>query len=608
MTSNTKKIVLLKEMLGNINWGIRQLIVISPQIMILMTIAALLESVLPAGLALSTRFLINSISEVMSSDVHYFNVILTPLLFTLAFIIVQNVCTAVKGYLALVFRDEVNLKISHTVMEHASKHEVAFFENSENQDLLARVNQNTANHLSNCFINVLNLAADLVKLSSLSVILIFIEPLVAIVIIPLFLPYLYFKIQLAKDRYSIHHGQAFKRRWTHYFIGLLTQPEKVTEIRLLGIAEYFLEKFRTIMAEFNTQEKSLYKRTLVGNLVFSTIANLVIFMLLWKIIVRVLAGALTIGDVVIFIGTSANLRNLLENTTNVLSATHEHSSYIGNYREFLSRAARAGEKRSLLPVTFSGGTVELKDITFTYPGTKKPILKNISLKIQPGETIALVGQNAAGKTTLAKLIAGLYKPDSGVITIDGQDLQDCSPQQLYRKIAYVFQNFGKFEASVADNIAVGDWQKLMDNEAAIKTIAREVNLNHIIKNYPQGYKTLLGRLFGTYDPSGGQWQYIAIARAFAKESVLLILDEPTANLDIQSEYELFKRFKDLAAGRTTVLISHRFSTVKIADRIIVLNEQTIIENGTHKELLQKGGSYAAMFKLYQNQMDFEHLH
>ena len=607
MSGTSAKTLPLKELWKNVIWGGGQLWRISPHLMIMMALTALFESVLPAGLAITTRFLINRVSELTGSGPQQIKAVLIPLLFILALIILQNVSTAIKFYFGQVFKDIVNLKISYQVMAHASMHDVSFFENSNNQDMLARVNENTAHHLSSCYMNVLTLAADLVKLSSLSIILILIEPLIAIVILPLFIPYLFFKIRLAKDRYTIHHRQTLKKRWTKYFVGLLTKPQQVAEIRLLGIATFFLEKFNNLMVEFNAQEKGLYKRNFIGNLIFSTIANLVIFMILCKIVLRAIAGALTIGDVVIFIGTSANLRNLLENTTTTLSTIHEHSSYIGNYREFLYLSALTHDKQDKLPVTLTNGAVELKNVSFTYAGSKEPALQNISLKINPGETIALVGENAAGKTTLAKLIAGLYEPNSGAITIDGQNIQHCSQEYLQKKIAFVFQNFGKFEASVSDNIAVGNWQQLIGDDQQVETIACQVNLHHLIKKYPEGYRTLLGRQFGKYEPSGGQWQYIAIARAFAKDPVLLILDEPTANLDVKSEYELFNRFKELAAGRTTILISHRFSTVKIADRIIVLNEKGIVESGTHKELLKNDGTYAAMFKVYQNQMDFEHV-
>ena len=607
MSGTSAKTLSFRKLLKNLLWGGKQLWHISPHLMLLMALTAFFDSALPASLAITTRYLINRVSELIGNGPQQINAVLIPLMLILALIILQNVSTASKFYLGKVFKDVVNLKISHQVMAHASMHDVSFFENSNNQDMLARVNENTANHLSSCYMNILILASDLVKLSSLSVILILIEPLVAIVIIPLFIPYLFFKIRLAKDRYTIHHSQTLKKRWTNYFVGLLTKPQQVAEIKLLGIAPFFLEKFDNLMVEFNAQEKGLYKRNFIGNLIFSTIANLFIFMILCKIILRTIAGALTIGDVVIFIGTSANLRNLLENTTTTLSVIHEHSSFIGNYRDFLYLSVLTQNKQDKLPVTLTNGAIELKNVCFTYAGSKEPALHNISLKINPGETIALVGENAAGKTTLAKLIAGLYKPDSGTIVIDGQSIQHCSQEYLQNKIAFVFQNFGKFEASVSDNIAVGNWQQLIGDEQQVETIARQVNLHHLIEKYPEGYKTLLGRQFGNYDPSGGQWQYIAIARAFAKDPVLLILDEPTANLDVKSEYELFNRFKELATGRTTILISHRFSTVKIADRIIVLSEKGIVESGTHKELLKNDGTYAAMFKVYQNQMDFENV-
>jgi ABC-type multidrug transport system fused ATPase/permease subunit len=241
-------------------------------------------------------------------------------------------------------------------------------------------------------------------------------------------------------------------------------------------------------------------------------------------------------------------------------------------------------------------------VTFTYSGPNEPALKDISLYIKPGETVALVGENGAGKTTLVKLIARLYDPDEGSILFDGVDVKELSLVSLHSKISFVFQTFGRYEATVGENIAYGDLRKVMDDTEKIEQIARLAGVHNMIQAMPQGYNTMLGRIFGEYNPSEGQWQQIALARAFARHAVLLILDEPTSNLDARSEYELFSRFQEVAQGRTTILISHRFSTVSMADRILVMDKGQIVEQGTHQGLITQGGHYASLYRLHLRQM------
>jgi ATP-binding cassette subfamily B protein len=209
----------------------------------------------------------------------------------------------------------------------------------------------------------------------------------------------------------------------------------------------------------------------------------------------------------------------------------------------------------------------------------------------------LVGENGAGKSTLVKLLAGLYPPSRGSIRLDGVDLGDLAPGELHRRIAFVFQNFGRYEASAADNIAYGDWRRLVGDREGVRAVARAAGIEALIESLPDGYDTLLGRGFGRLDLSGGEWQRIAIARAFAREARLLVLDEPTANLDARAEHGLFGLFRRLARGRTTIVISHRFSTVALADRIFVLERGQLVECGTHAELLARRRTYAELFEL-----------
>jgi ATP-binding cassette subfamily B protein len=243
------------------------------------------------------------------------------------------------------------------------------------------------------------------------------------------------------------------------------------------------------------------------------------------------------------------------------------------------------------------GRVELRDVIFRYPGAAHDTLQGLSFTLEPGETVALVGENGAGKSTIAKLVAGLYEIQAGAILFDGQDIRSLDQQALQRQIACVFQQFGRYEASAAETLAFGDWPRLGGDRAAIEAIARRAQVHDLISAMPEGYDTPLGRQFGRYQPSGGQWQQLAIARLIGRDARLLILDEPTASLDVTAEAELFERFRALAAGRTTLLISHRFTTVSMADRILVIDGGRIVESGTHRQLLALNGRYAALFAL-----------
>lgn len=243
--------------------------------------------------------------------------------------------------------------------------------------------------------------------------------------------------------------------------------------------------------------------------------------------------------------------------------------------------------------------MEFRDVTFTYPGSERPTLHGVSLTIESGQVVALVGQNGAGKTTLVKLLARLYSPDGGAVYLDGHDASGLSERCLQANLAFVMQTPACCEATAAENIAYGDWQRLLDDPAAVREVARNVGIDDTIRALPRGYDTMLSRTVGEVTLSGGQWQTLAIARALASNAKIVVLDEPTSGLDPKKEFEVFAQFRRFVRGRTAIIISHRFSTVCMADRILVLDEGRLVESGTHRELSVSGGTYAQMYHLHR---------
>jgi len=279
----------------------------------------------------------------------------------------------------------------------------------------------------------------------------------------------------------------------------------------------------------------------------------------------------------------------------------EHALYITNMMEFLAIKPGIVDGSGSVP-EIKQARIEIRDLTFSYPGSEKRVLDELCLTINPGESLALVGENGAGKSTLVKLITRFYDPDSGCILMDGTDIREFPVKQLHKNISFVFQNFSRYEATASENIAFGHWQELLNDPDQVQKLAELSGVDEIVSRLPQAYDTLLGRVFGEYTLSEGQWQKLAIARALAKPASLLILDEPSSSLDARSEYDLFSRFRDISAGQTSILISHRFSTVSIADRIVVMDDGRIIEMGTHQELMNLSGHYASLYELHQRKL------
>jgi ATP-binding cassette subfamily B protein len=589
----------LAQTLADGRWAISLARRTAPGPLLLLVVAVVVKGLVPAGLAVTFGGLI----QVASRSIRTGHGGTTPLV---AWLLLGFVLAVLGGVAKIVERDagermldELNLRLTGDLLEHAAKLDVAFFEDPESLDVLQRARSAPAENFRDFVLGAVRVSAGAMQVAVLAAILIAIAPLLLVPMVALAAPYGVFQWRLASRRYRTEMRRTTRRRWSEYFVELATHAASATEIRLLGLSPMLLERFRSVARGFRDENRSIVRRSTVIGSLFAFLTALAIFGVFLYLGLRTIAGEFSIGRLAVFGAAAARLRAALEETLYFLSVALEKGLFIGMLRRFFAATPRlVVAAHSELPER-PAADVELDDVSFSYPGAERSALSGVSLRVEPGQVVAFVGENGAGKTTLVRMIARIYDPQKGRVLFDGVDVRDVDPAELHRRIAWVLQDFTRFEATAAENLALGDWRRLVDDRAAIEQIAAATGVAPLLESLPEGYETWLGRRFGRRDLSTGQWQRLAVARGFARPASLLILDEPTASLDARTEEELFRRFRELARGRTTVLVSHRFSTVSMADRIVVLVGGKIAETGSHEELLNNGGAYAELFRLHQ---------
>ncbi len=493
--------------------------------------------------------------------------------------------------------DLVSHDISIRLMNQSAKLDLECFEDSEFYDKLERARRQASSRillmsqvltqLQEC-ITVFFLAAALISFNAWLLLLL------AITLVPAFLGETHFNSQ----SYSLMYGWTEERRELDYLRFAGASDETAKEVKIFGLSEFFGSRYLKLAREYFKANKNLSVRRAAWGGLLSTIGSLGYYTAYAVIIYRTVYGELTLGELTFLSGSFLRLRSLMEAILIRFSSIADSALYLGDLFDFLEMKPNIRTTDNSFPFPakiIKGFTFE--DVGFRYPQSKQWVLRNLSFTLLPGEKVALVGENGAGKTTLVKLLTRLYDPTEGRIYLEGKDLRDYDLAGLRDAVGVIFQDYVKYHLTASENIAVGRISELK-NEKRIKESAIRSLADSVINKLPDGYNQRIGRWFkrGT-NLSGGEWQKIAIARAYMRDAKMLILDEPTASLDARAEHQVFKRFVDLTYDKCAVLISHRFSTVRMADRIIVLHEGRLIEIGTHEDLVESGGQYAELFQM-----------
>ncbi|MBS0539601.1 MAG: ABC transporter ATP-binding protein [Proteobacteria bacterium] len=519
------------------------------------------------------------------------------LLAEFALAILSDLLGRVVALLDSLLSERVTNASSVRLMEHAATLDLEDFEDAEFQDQLERARRQTSGRLT-LMGQLFGQGQDMVTVASFAAGLLVYAPwlivLLAVALIPAFLGEAHFNAQT----YTLDFGRTPERRELDYVRQTAASVETAKEVKIFGLNGFLIEHYKRLAAGFYAANRALAVRRAAWGGVFTAIGTMGYYAAYAYIAWRTLEGAFSVGDLTFLAGSFLRLRTLLEGLLTGFSSTAGQALYLNDLFSFFEMKPEilSPARPVAFPQPIREGFV-FEDVGFIYPGAERWAVRHLSFTLKAGEVVALVGENGAGKTTLVKLLTRLYDPDEGRILLDGRDLRDYGLDDLRGSMGVIFQDFVRYNFSAGDNIAVGRIEARKDR-ARIERAAERSQADEVIARLPGGYDQRIGKRFKNgVELSGGEWQKVAIARAYMREAEVLILDEPTAALDARAEFEVFQRFKELSEGKTAVLISHRFSSVRMADRIFVLADGKVADAGTHEELVARPGLYAELFEL-----------
>ena len=506
---------------------------------------------------------------------------------------VQRAIGAYMGYGRNLFVRRVQLEAERRLLEQASKVDLGHFDNSDWHDRLARAKRDVSWRPGDLTWSVLGLSGNIVTivlmaglLASLHWVLVFLALMAAILSLVL-------ERRVTARLYEFFYKETPEEREREYLGDLLVQPRTTKEIRAYVLADYLLGRHRDRSEELYRQRELMYRSGTRVSMLTGLVTGTALALAYLFVAIEGVSGTIDPGGVVLVIGAFTSVSGTLGNISSTFVAVDQHTTFLEDYFSFLAvgRLIPVAERPREVPNTFEAG-IEFDNVTFTYPGGTEPAVKDLKLHIRGGELIALVGENGAGKSTLIKLLLRFYDPSDGAIRVGGADLRELDPESWRSRIGVLFQDFASYEFSVRENVQMGRPGQIADDGKVLSAL-EDARSDWLLKKMPKGLDAKVGRLFeGGHDLSGGEWQRLALARIMYRDADIWILDEPTASLDPEAEAAIFAELKEILRGRIGIVISHRFSTVRIADRIAVIEDGKVSELGTHEELLKARGRYA----------------